>query len=243
MPVRLSPQPAGRWRWLDVRTLVFTPRRADAGGDGVHRHHPRGDALRDGRRDGARRRRGPSPRRRSPPSAGSRTATPCGREPRDRHPVRPAHRPRGACCRTSGCAADGQRDPRPPGDGRGDRGGPDGARAGAARRHASTGSPCAPCSRCRTTREVQVRRPRRHALRGGAAAPRRIGPVVALSHLRAAAGGSAVRAAATPLPPGERRSTSGFSNPLDTAAVRPAWVRVEPAIPGMRVARARTWCS
>jgi hypothetical protein len=25
VPVRLSPQPAGRWRWLDVRTLVFTP--------------------------------------------------------------------------------------------------------------------------------------------------------------------------------------------------------------------------
>jgi alpha-2-macroglobulin len=25
LPVRLSPQPAGRWRWLDVRTLVFTP--------------------------------------------------------------------------------------------------------------------------------------------------------------------------------------------------------------------------
>jgi uncharacterized protein YfaS (alpha-2-macroglobulin family) len=26
VPVRLSPQPAGTWRWLDVRTLVFTPR-------------------------------------------------------------------------------------------------------------------------------------------------------------------------------------------------------------------------
>jgi alpha-2-macroglobulin len=26
LPVRLSPQPAGSWRWLDVRTLVFTPR-------------------------------------------------------------------------------------------------------------------------------------------------------------------------------------------------------------------------
>lgn len=25
VPVRLSPRPAGRWRWLDVRTLVFTP--------------------------------------------------------------------------------------------------------------------------------------------------------------------------------------------------------------------------
>lgn len=25
VPVRLSPQPAGRWRWIDVRTLVFTP--------------------------------------------------------------------------------------------------------------------------------------------------------------------------------------------------------------------------
>ncbi|HEX6040571.1 alpha-2-macroglobulin family protein [Longimicrobium sp.] len=25
LPVRLSPQPAGSWRWLDVRTLVFTP--------------------------------------------------------------------------------------------------------------------------------------------------------------------------------------------------------------------------
>lgn len=25
VPVRLSPQPAGRWRWLDVRTAVFTP--------------------------------------------------------------------------------------------------------------------------------------------------------------------------------------------------------------------------
>ncbi|HEX6367382.1 MAG TPA: alpha-2-macroglobulin family protein [Longimicrobium sp.] len=26
VPVRLSPQPAGSWRWMDVRTLVFTPR-------------------------------------------------------------------------------------------------------------------------------------------------------------------------------------------------------------------------
>ena len=26
LPVRLTPQPEGRWRWLDVRTLVFTPR-------------------------------------------------------------------------------------------------------------------------------------------------------------------------------------------------------------------------
>jgi uncharacterized protein YfaS (alpha-2-macroglobulin family) len=26
VPVRLSPQPEGSWRWLDVRTLVFTPR-------------------------------------------------------------------------------------------------------------------------------------------------------------------------------------------------------------------------
>lgn len=26
VPVRLSPQPKGRWRWIDVRTLVFTPR-------------------------------------------------------------------------------------------------------------------------------------------------------------------------------------------------------------------------
>lgn len=25
VPVRLAPQPAGRWRWIDVRTLVFTP--------------------------------------------------------------------------------------------------------------------------------------------------------------------------------------------------------------------------
>ncbi|HST62573.1 MAG TPA: MG2 domain-containing protein, partial [Longimicrobium sp.] len=25
VPVRISPMPAGRWRWLDVRTLVFTP--------------------------------------------------------------------------------------------------------------------------------------------------------------------------------------------------------------------------
>ncbi|HEX2210544.1 MAG TPA: Ig-like domain-containing protein, partial [Longimicrobium sp.] len=26
VPVRISPRPEGRWRWIDVRTLVFTPR-------------------------------------------------------------------------------------------------------------------------------------------------------------------------------------------------------------------------